>query len=347
MSNKVWVYIDHLNGKALPVSWEMLAAGKDIAGKLESGVTAVVLGHDVESLAIETFYYGADEVVLVDDNILADFRAEPYTRQLAKLAGDQSLEVVIFPPTVRGRELAAMLAVDLDSGVLPDCVALDVDNGKVDAMRSIYGGKVLVKAVCNANPQILTIRSRVYDKLPKDSALSGTLTKVNADVLVDNIYTTVVDTIQSEGGVSLADAAVIVAGGKGVANNTSQTAPDGLAGQDAEMWHAEQGFKLVEDLANLLNGAVGASRNAVDAGYISYEHQVGQTGKIVSPDLYIACGLSGSIQHLAGMRNSKVIVAINNDDDAPIFKFSNYGACADIYEILPALTKSLKEKLGK
>jgi electron transfer flavoprotein alpha subunit len=163
----------------------------------------------------------------------------------------------------------------------------------------------------------------------------------------DEIPTKVVGYSQAEGGVSLADAAVIVSGGRGVSNNPSLNPPEGMDDGEAEIWRAQQGFVLIADLAEVLGAAVGASRAAVDAGYIPYPHQVGQTGKVVSPDLYVACGISGAIQHQAGMRTSKVIVAINKDPDAPIFKLARYGVVGDLFEIVPALTDSLKSKLGK
>jgi len=347
MSQKIWVYIDHFKGKVLPISWEMITAGKIIAEKLGCNVTAIVLGYKAEGVARDAFYYGADEVIIVDNVVLEDFRSEPYADQLAQLAKNNSPEVIIFPTTTRGRELAAMLSVDLNTGVVPDIVGIDVIDSKVIATRSIYGGKVIVKVVCNAKPQIITIRSHIFEKLPEDKSLSGNLTRIENIKHAESFSTNVVDNIQSEGGVSLVDAKVIVTGGKGVTNTISQIPPQGLEGEEAEMWLAKQGFSLITELANLLNGAVGASRSAVDAGYVSYEHQVGQTGKIVSPELYFACGVSGSIQHLAGMRNSKVVVAINNDADAPIFKFANYGVCSDLYEVLPALINALKKKLGK
>jgi electron transfer flavoprotein alpha subunit len=161
------------------------------------------------------------------------------------------------------------------------------------------------------------------------------------------IKTKVVEVVPSGGGVSLSDAAVIVSGGRGVSNNPSLTPPGGMSEADAEVWRAQQGFKLIGELASVMNGAVGASRAAVDAGYIPYAHQVGQTGKLVAPDLYIACGISGAIQHLAGMRNSKMVVAINKDPDAPIFRLSRFGVVGDLYTIVPALAEAFRKQLGK
>jgi len=346
MSNKVWVYIDLYQGRALPVSWEMLAAGRTVADRLGCGLTAVVLGYDVECVAINAFYYGADEVILIDDKILRGFRTEPFTKQFVKLAEIYSPEILIFPYTSRGRDLAAMVSVDLNSNVIPDCEAFEIEDGKVIATRAIHAGKVQVKEVCNASPQIITIRSRVFEHLPKNSTLTGKLTRVEADILIDNFYTIIMETAAPAAQVKLTDAAVVVAGGKGVANAPSRTLSRAMKSHQDELNNAQKGFDLIHDLARVLNGAVGATRGAVDAGYISYRHQIGQTGKIISPDLFIACGISGSTQHLMGMRKSKVIVAINNDPDAPIFKYAHYGICGDMYAILPEMIEILK-KLNK
>ena len=212
------------------------------------------------------------------------------------------------------------------------------------ATRPIYEGKVLEKTVCSAKPVIASIRPRFFPKPERDESKSGTATKV--EVKADAL-TTIEGYSQSEAAVNLGDAPVIVSGGRGVSNNPSLTPPDGLSEQEAEIWRAHQGFALIGELANVLGGAVGASRAAVDGGYIPYAHQVGQTGKVVTPDLYIACGISGAIQHLVGMRNAKVIVAINKDADAPIFTQARYGVVGDLFVFVPLLTEAFKKKLGK
>jgi electron transfer flavoprotein alpha subunit len=203
---------------------------------------------------------------------------------------------------------------------------------------------LLEKTVCSAKPQIVTLRGRAFPRPEQQSGKSGTLTKVSAET---EAKTTVEGYTTAEGGVSLTDAGVVVSGGRGTSNNPNLTPPDGLDEKEAEIWRAQQGFKLVGELASVLGAAVGASRAAVDAGYIPYAHQVGQTGKVVTPDLYIACGISGAIQHLAGMRTSKVIVAINKDADAPIFKVARFGVVGDLFQIVPALTEAFRKKLGK
>jgi len=345
--NKIWVYIDQFKGQPLTTSWEGIGAGKALASQLGGGVTAIIFGMGVEPIASQAFQYGADEVLLADDPSLDDFRAEPYTALLAKLASASSPEVILFPTTTRGRELAAMAAIDLNTGVLPDVIALEVSDGSLLATRPIYAGKLLSKVKCLTRPQLVTLRGRAFAKLPPDASRTGTLTRVNAVMSEAEIPTKVEAYTAGEAGVSLNDASVIVSGGRGVSNNPKLTPPAGMDEKQVEIWKAQQGFKLIEELAQVLHAAVGASRAAVDAGYIPYAHQVGQTGKVVSPDMYIACGISGAIQHQAGMRTSKVIVAINRDPEAPIFKLARYGVVGDLYAIIPALTAAFRKRLGR
>jgi electron transfer flavoprotein alpha subunit len=278
---------------------------------------------------------------------LEDFRAEPYASLLTKLAKEASPEVILFPTTTRGRDLAAMVAIDLNTGVLVDVTAFEVVDGDILATRPVYAGKLLSKVKCSARPQLVTLRGRAFPKPEPDPSLSGTPINVDIAIPETEIASKVTGYAESEGGVSLTDAGVIVSGGRGVSNNPGLEPPAGLDEGEQEKWRAQEGFKLVGALASTLGGAVGASRAAVDAGYIPYVHQVGQTGKVVSPDLYIACGISGAIQHLAGMRTSKVIVAINKDPDAPIFKLARFGVVGDLYDILPPLTAALQTRLQK
>lgn len=346
MTDKVWVYIDQFNGEAIPSSWEAIDAARMLADELGGGVTAVIAGSEVQQLSEQAIQYGADQVYLCDDGTLQEFRAEPYASLVSGLAGEHHPEVILFPTTSRGRELAAMVAVDLKTGVLPDVTALEVQDGNVIATRPVYGGKLLAKAVCSARPQLVTLRVRAFSTPEADSSRTGNVNQVAAAVSEDNISTKVSGYTESSRGVSLNDAAVIVSGGRGVSNNPSLEPPDGMDENEAEIWRAQEGFKLIGDLAGALGAAVGASRAAVDAGYIPYDQQVGQTGKVVSPDMYIACGISGAIQHQAGMRTSKVIVAINKDLEAPIFKMARFGVVGDLFEILPPLTESLRSRLS-
>ena len=336
---KTFVYVDHFKGEIQPASWEAIGLGKTLGS-----VSAVVFGSGVDAVAKAAFEYGADEVFVADDPALEDFRAEPYASTFSALASSQSPDLILFPITARTRELAAMSAVDLNTGVLTDISSLEMDGDKLVATRPIYEGKVMEKTVCSSKPVMASIRPRFFPKPEQDASKSGTTTKVEVK---SDALTTIEGYSASEAAVNLGDAPVIVSGGRGVSNNPSLTPPDGLSEGEAEIWRAHQGFALIGDLANVLGGAVGASRAAVDGGYIPYAHQVGQTGKVVTPDLYIACGISGAIQHLVGMRNAKVIVAINKDADAPIFTQARYGVVGDLFVFVPALTAAFKKKLGK
>ncbi len=338
---KTFVYIDHFKGEVQPASWEALGLGKSLGS-----VSAIVFGSGVDEIASAAFEYGADDVFVADDAALADYRAETYASTLSALTSRfaQSPDLILFPTTARTRELAAMSAVDLSTGVLTDLSGLEANGAQFIATRPIYEGKLLEKTVCSGKPVMATVRGRAFPKPEADSGKSGTPTKVEvkADALTNvEGYST------SESAVNLGDAGVIVSGGRGVSNNPSLQPPAGMDERQAEIWRAHQGFALITELANVLGGAVGASRAAVDGGYIPYSHQVGQTGKVVTPDLYIACGISGAVQHLVGMRNAKLIVAINKDADAPVFKQARYGVVGDLFQIVPALTEAFKKKLGK
>ena len=328
---KTWVYIDHFKGEAVSASWEALGVAKTYGP-----VTALVFGSDVAALAQAAFEYGADEVLLADDPLLADFRAEAYANTLTPLVSAGSPDLILLPTTFRAREMAAMSAIDLNSGVLVDVIALEESAGTITATRPIYEGKLFEKTICASRPQFITLRGRAFPRPARTAGRSGSLTTVAA---MDSTLTTVEGYAASESGVSINDASVVVAGGRGVSNNP------GL-GLD-EKATAEKGFALIAELAALLGGAIGASRAAVDAGYIPYSHQVGQTGKVVSPDLYIAEGISGSIQHIVGIRSAKLVIAINKDAEAPIFSVARYGVVADLFTFTPLLTAAFKKKLGK
>ncbi len=328
---KTWVYIDHFKGEVQPSSWEALGLGKTF-----DSVTALVFGSGVETLVKAAFEYGADEVIVVDHPELGDYRAEPYASTLSALASSHTPDLILLPTTARTRELSAMAAVDLNSGVLTDVTAVEVNGDQIVFTRPIYEGKVLEKTICTARPIFVALRARSFPKPPRQEGRSGPVIRAEAKVDAQSIiagYST------TEASVNLGDASVIVSGGRGVSNNPA-------LGLD-EKATAQKGFELIGELAAVLGGAVGASRAAVDAGYISYAHQVGQTGKVVSPDLYIACGISGAIQHLVGMRNSKLIVAINKDPEAPIFQQAHYGVVGDLFQIVPALIAAFKKRLGK
>jgi electron transfer flavoprotein alpha subunit len=345
MAQKIIVYIDHFQGSPVHASWETVGAAKSLAGPLDANVTAVVIGKDVQALAKQAITFGADAGIVAEDPELAEFRPEPFADVLSKIAADA--DVLLLPTTGRTRELAAMVAIDLETGISPDVTALEVDGDAVLATRPIYAGKLLSKVITRERrPQVLTLRSRAFPKPDPDEGRSGEISSF--EVELGEIVTKVEGYSAAEAGVSLSDAAVIVSGGRGVSNNPALSPPDDITDEkEQEIWRAQQGFKLIHELASVLGAAVGASRAAVDAGYIPYTNQVGQTGKVVSPDLYIASGISGAIQHLAGMRTSKTIVAINKDGEAPIFKLARFGIVGDLFAVVPALTAAFKEKLGK
>jgi len=346
MTKKILAYIDHFQGKEQPSSWEGLGLASAIAGDSGGEAAALVLGDGVGNLAEAAVHYGADRVYLADDPILKDFRPEPLADAVKQAAESFQPDLILFPSTTRGRSLAGMAAIDLNTGVMVDVIALDWSGDEIIATRPIYAGKLLANLVCSSTPQIITFRTRAFDKPEPDSGRSGEVTKLDVSLDGGAVATSIVSIQEKEEGVSLSDASVIVSGGRGVALNPNLEAPGDLDEEAADIWKAEQGFALVKELADVLGAAVGASRAAVDAGYIPYDHQVGQTGKVVSPDLYVACGISGAIQHLAGMRSSKVIVAINKDADAPIFNFARFGLVGDMHAILPPLTEKIKTYLS-
>jgi electron transfer flavoprotein alpha subunit len=328
MSNDIFVWVEQLKGRPAPASWEAVGAARRLADELGGSVTACVFGGPgVNPLAQQAISYGADTVLLAEDTTLVDFRVEPQVALLAKAAREAESIAVLIGATFRGRELGPALAVDLDTGCIADCTALALEGGRLVATRPIYAGKLLCKCtIPERRPQIVTTRARAFPKPEPDPARSGEVVRVESAMAEDAIACKVTGFLEAEGGVSLADAAIVVSGGRGVGG--------------------PEGFEPVRKLAQVLGAAMGASRAAVDAGWVPYERQVGQTGKTVSPDLYIACGISGAIQHQAGMRTSKVIVAINKDPEAPIFKLAHYGIVGDLFKVAPALVAAFEEKLG-
>ncbi|MBI1259605.1 MAG: electron transfer flavoprotein subunit alpha/FixB family protein [Chloroflexi bacterium] len=345
----VFAWIETLHGKAIPASWEALAAGKVLADTFGVPLTALVFGEGGQSIAAEAAHYGAAKAIVCEDATLKDYRLEPYAALLTKLVQEQSPKAVVAAATSRGRELLAASAADTDSPLLADVLSLSAsDGGMIKAERSVYSGKVLSEnEVVSAGTQFISVRSRAFKAADPNASATAEISTVTPALSEDQIATKIESFEEEAGTVSLTDAAIIVSGGRGMANNPKD-APAGVDGDAKAVWKAKDGFEnVIQPLADALGAAVGASRAAVDAGYIPYAHQVGQTGKTVSPDLYIACGISGAIQHQAGMRTSQIIVAINKDKDAPIFKMARYGLVGDLYQIVPALTAELRKRLGK
>lgn len=326
----VWVWVEQFKGEACSISWEMMGQGRKIADALGTTLTACVLGHQAEHIAQEAIQYGADRVFLVDDPTMQVYRTAPYAAQLTDLVRQHKPEIFLLGASARGRDLAGAVATEIRTGLTADCTGLDIDpeTNLLRQTRPAFGGNIMATIICpNYRPQMSTVRHRVFEMPEPDPTREGQVVKVPAGMGEDQIAAKVADFIMEEGQVNLADAKIIVSGGRGV--------------------RGPEGFAPIQELAEVLGGAVGASRAAVDAGWIPYAHQVGQTGRTVRPDLYIACGISGAIQHLAGMGTAKVIVAINKDPEAPIFKVANYGVVGDLFQVVPALTEELRKRLRK
>lgn len=327
MSDNIFVWVEQFKGQAASASWEAMGLARTLADSLGSQVVACVLGQGVGGLGQEAIACGADQALVCDDATVADYRPEPYVASLARLMREGEPAALLMPASARGRDLAGGLAAELGIGVIADVTAVKLEGDKFAVTRPVYAGKLLSDVTATLRPVIITIRNRAFPKPEPDAGRAGQVTSVAPALAEDAITSKVVEWVVEEGKVNLADARIIVSGGRGVGG--------------------PEGFKPVRDLAVVLGAAVGASRAAVDAGWIPYAHQVGQTGKTVSPDLYIACGISGAIQHQAGMRTAKCIVAINKDPEAPIYKLARFGAVGDLFQIVPALAEEFKKRLGK
>jgi electron transfer flavoprotein alpha subunit len=322
----VWVWIENRDGAISIIGHEAINAARAVAAGLGQPLTGLVFGQDVAGVADAAFDLGVDAVLGCDDPTLAHFRVEAYGPLLAKLAAEKSPAVLIAGASTRGRDLTGWVAAALDAGLVPDGIGLEVDGGTVKVTRPVYAGKLMSRVHATGGTQVISVRSRAFPQA-ESTGQTGSAEWVDAVAAEDDIPTKITGFESKEAGVSLTDANIIVSGGRGVGG--------------------PEGFAPVQELADVLGGALGASRAAVDAGWIPYDHQVGQTGKTVSPDLYIANGISGAIQHQAGMRTSKVIVAVNKDAEAPIFKLAHYGIVGDLFKVLPALSAEFRKRLGK
>ncbi len=324
----VWVFAEQRDGEVAGVSFELLGAGRRLAGKLGAEVSAVLFGGSAAG-ADELIRWGADKVYHCDDAIFKSFNDEAYAGLLAEIITRYRPEIVLAGATPIGRSFFPRVAARLRTGLTADCTSLDIDAETKDLLqvRPAFGGNIMATILCpHTRPQMATVRPRVMKRGEYDASRNGEVVKISADGVRSR--TKVIETIKevSEVSVNLQEANIIVAGGRGVGG--------------------EKGFQLLFELAEALGGCVGASRAAVDEGWIPYRHQVGQTGKTVGPKLYIACGISGAVQHLVGMQSSDIIVAINKNPDAPIFGVANYGIVGDLFEILPLLIKRIKEVKG-
>jgi len=326
----VWVWVEQYNHQAGSISWEMMGEGRKLADRRETTLSACVLGYQAEPIARQAIAYGADRVFLVDDPTLEVYRTDPYARILVELVKKYKPEIFLLGASTRGRDLAGAVATYIYTGLTADCTGLEIEEGTnlLLQIRPAFGGNIMATIKCPDNrPQMATVRHHVFEMPVPDESREGQIIRETPVLPEDRIASKVLDLIVEKNEVNLADAKIIVSGGRGL--------------------KGPEGFTILHELADVLGGAVGASRAAVDAGWISYAHQVGQTGRTVRPDLYIACGISGAIQHQAGMRTSKVIVAINKDPEAPIFQIADYGIVGDLFTVVPALTRALKRRLNK
>ena len=326
MSNNVLVIAEQRDGVLKKVAFEMLGAGGELAAALGGQVEAALLGSELDELASSLAQHGATKVYLADDEELAVYSSEGYADTLAALIGRIEPSVVLLGATAMGRDLGPRLAARLGVGLASDCTSLEIVDGRLLATRPVFAGKALARVKLNGDPQIATVRANVLAAPEPDASAAATVETVEAST--DRVRAKVVEIAGArEGEIDVAEADVIVSGGRGVAG--------------------PEGFEPISSLARTLGAAVGASRAAVDASWIEHAHQVGQTGKTVTPNLYIACGISGAIQHLAGMKTSKAIVAVNKDPEAPIFKVANYGIVGDLFEVVPLLEKEFEALLAE
>lgn len=326
MGNNVLVFAEQRDGVLKKVVFEMLSAGAKLAAELGGGVEAVLLGSGLDGLPEMLAQYGATKVYVADDPALSPYSSEAYTDTLAALVGQVEPAIMLLGSTAMGKDLAPRLAACLGVGLACDCTALEVDGGQLLATRPIFAGKALARVKLNGKTQMAAVRPNVLAAQEPDPGAAAAVEPIGA--IATKVRARVVDIIGAgEGEIDVAEADIIVSGGRGVGG--------------------PEGFAPVRQLAKSLGAAVGASRAAVDAGWIDHSHQVGQTGKTVTPNLYIACGISGAIQHLAGMKTSKVIVAVNKDPEAPIFKLANYGIVGDLFEVVPAMEEEFKKVLAE
>lgn len=327
----IWVFAEVRGGKAATVSLELLGEARRLAQDLKTPVTSVLLGCDVAGLCAALIEHGADRVILAQDPELRFYRTEPYAEVFASLIAEHKPAICLFGATTMGRDLAPQVASKVGTGLTADCTELDIDpeTGLLRQTRPAFGGNIMATILCpDHRPQMATVRPRVMRQIPADASRRGVIIEVTPAFSRKSISKQILDVlVETAQAVNLEEADIIVSGGRGLGK--------------------PENFSIIRELADVLGGSIGASRAAVDAGWIHPSHQVGQTGKTVAPKLYIACGISGAIQHLAGMSGSQTIVAINKDPDAPIFQVATYGIVGDLFQVVPKLTARLRQALGK
>jgi len=325
MATGIWVIAEQKAGKLKKVTLEMLSKAKEMAGG--EPVTALLLGSGVEGLAAEMGPYGADNVLVFDADVLKDYTTDAYTKVIADAVKEGDPNILLGPATATGKDLLPRVAARLDTGLASDCIDLKVEGGKLVTTRPMYAGKCIVEAMIpEATPQMASVRPNVLSVGEADASKQAAVTKKDVAVSDADLKAVLKEIVKGASEqVDLTEASIIVSGGRAMKEKDN--------------------FKILWDLAEVLGPGttVGASRAAVDSGYADHSMQVGQTGKVVNPNLYIACGISGAIQHLAGMRTSKVIVAINKDPEAPIFQKADYGIVGDLFKVVPFLTEEIKK----
>ena len=320
----VLVFGEQVDGTLSPVVFELLGKGRELADKLGEDLSCVILGEKMEGAGADLISFGADKVYVYDNPLLASFRIDPYTQILSDLVKDVKPSIFLLGATNLGRSIAPRLAVRIRTGLTADCTGLDIDEkGNLLQTRPAFGGNVMATILCENNrPQMANVRYKVMKRAERMEGHEGEVLLRDADwnALEDRVE--ILKSERESGECSITEADIIVSGGRGLGS------PDG--------------FKLIQGLADALGGVVGASRCAVDDGWIAYRHQVGLSGRTVRPKIYVACGISGSVQHLAGMQTSDLIIAINKDPNAPIFKVADYGIVGDLYEVVPRIIEALK-----
>ncbi len=323
---KLLAFAEQREGKLKKSAFEVTQAAKNMADKLGAELVTLAIGDNIEPLLQELGGYGARRVLAAEDARLRLYSTTAYAKVVAEVVRREGADVVFLPASQMGKDLAPRVAAKLDAGIAADCTALRVENGEIIATRPVYAGKAYVDMKVSSPTKIFTLRPNVFTAVMLNGAAVA-VEKVSIDLQDADFACKVTAVKIAEGRPDVTEAGIIVSGGRGM--------------------KGPEHFHLIEKLADVLGGGVGASRAVVDAGWRPHDEQVGQTGKTVSPTLYIACGISGAVQHLAGMSSSKYIVAINKDKDAPIFQIADYGIVGDVFEILPALTEELKKALGK
>lgn len=343
MTRRFWVFIEQNQGKMHPVAGELLGVARRLAAEIsdelvegneEAVVEGILVGHKIDSLAQEAIEFGADRVYVVDAPPFIQYLNRPYTEALVSLANKYNPEVFLIGATTMGRDLAGAVATTLKTGLTADCTKLEMgtiqksEKKLLLATRPAFGGNVIATIVCkDHHPQMATVRPRVFEIPPQTKNLKGEVIREEIEISAEMMAAQVVEFItDQDSSVNLQYADVIVSGGKGLGN--------------------PKGFDLIKELADELEGVVGASRACVDGGWISYDHQVGQTGKTVRPKLYIAAGISGAIQHKVGMQDSDFVLAINTDPDAPIFEISTVGIVGDLYHVIPTMIERIRARKG-